>query len=424
MAYINRQMRRALWLSAALVLVVFAAGLAAVQSRSYEVTTEHYSVSTDVSERFSALVAQHMEAIYKEYTRRLRGYEMKVFGRFEVKVFARRDDYDGAVPEKLRGSTGAFVSEDKALMAYKEGRTDEAVFRTLYHEGFHQFMYSCVAQNAPLWVNEGLAEYFSQASWQGRGFVTGHVPTDPLRLVQKAIKEHTYIRLEELFTMEAEGWLRNIQHDESRASLQYAEAWSVVHFLIHSAGGRSRAKLLVYLRKISDGTSHANAFRESFGSDLKGFERAWADYMMRLRPGRDAICRKNMELVAFLALAVYEEPRRFSSLEKLRRTLLDNKRYRWNLTAPDGEEISSGDSSRIASLFRCPHDKRQRAVSYVLLKNPQTGLPVLFCPQHPGVVMKAYYVRRGPEDYEVKVEQQVRATLPAELARALQKRGR
>jgi len=398
-------------------LLVCLVCVAAAPSPRPPVTTDHYTVSTDVSEEFTRLVAEHMEAIYGEYRRKLQGYELKVHGKFEVEVFARRADFDEAVPPSLKGSTGAFTSQDKSLRSFKEKRTNEAVFRTLYHEGFHQFMYTCITPQCPLWVNEGLAEYFSESTWNGKSFTTGQVPGDRLKVVKDAIRRKTHIPLKTLFAMKNDQWLRHIREDQSRASLQYCQAWSVVHFLVHAHNGRYRERLLGYLRRISEETDQEAAFRESFGTDVESFERAWMRHVAALKPTPDDVCRKNMRLIAAMALELYGKPEKFRSVNTLRRDML-GKRLSWTIVAGDGERITSKDERRAKALFRCPYDKSGRACSYTLLRHRRTGVPVLYCTHHRGVVLKAYYVRQK-DTYKVVVEQQVRANVPRDVARAL-----
>jgi len=418
-----RRLSRQLWPG---LLVVAAAWAALGAGRWHTVDTEHYEVSTDVSPAFTELVARHMEAIHREYALRFRGYGLKVHGRFQVKVYAREDDYELAVPPSLRGSHGAFVSKDRLLAAFKGDRTDEAVFRTLYHEGFHQFLFSSVSPEVPLWLNEGFAEYFAEATWNGRHFTTGQVPWIRLHVLREAFADGSYIPLRELFRMGNKQWLAHLREDEDedQGPLLYCEAWSVVHFLLHAQGGRYRQRALGYLRLVADGMDHEAAFVKSFGSNVEGFEQAWRRYVMELEPDRDDVCAKNMGALAFLALEYYKDLDRFTSVEGLRRELMDNERVRWRMTTADGEVISGQDRRRVAALFKCPCDRSRSATSYVLLRNLRTGLPEIYCTHHPGIVLKAYYVRDEEGKIRTQVERIVRETLPPELARMLRRRTR
>ncbi len=409
-------------LRALAVLIVLvnssAARAARVETGFYETETPHYRIHTDVSPEFAKLVGEHMEEIYEAYTRRFRGFEIRRHGRFDVKVFTRKADYEAAVPRELRGSTGAFVSRDRLLAAYKEGWTDEVVFRTLYHEGFHQFMFTGIVRNPPLWVNEGMAEYFAEATWNGRSFSTGRVPARRLNTMRKALRRGEHIPLARLFAMEEGAWLANVRAGHTEVSLQYTEAWSMVHFLTHADGGSYRPRLLTYLRLLGDGMDRTRAFQESFGAGTAALERAWTAYVMKLKIDPDDVCRRNLETLAYLAKLIHKDPRRFRSLVYLRSRLLDS-RSEWCMESSDGHRITSGQREEVRGLFHCPRVNGRPAISYLALKDPQTRLPLLACTRHRGVVMLARYMSKPDGAYRVAVEQVVRATLPTALKKAL-----
>ncbi|MDP6106856.1 MAG: DUF1570 domain-containing protein [Candidatus Brocadiia bacterium] len=417
-----RSLLRATLLRGVIVLIVLmsssAARAARVETRSYATETEHYRIHTDVSPEFAKLVGEHMEEIYEAYISRFRGFKIRRHGRFDVKVFTRKADYEAAVPPELQGSTGAFVSRDRLLAAYKGGRTDEVVFRTLYHEGFHQFMFTGIVRNPPLWVNEGMAEYFAEATWNGRSFSTGRVPARRLNTMRKALRRREHIPLANLFAMEDGAWLANVRAGQTEVSLQYTEAWSVVHFLIHADGGSYRPRLLTYLRLLGDGTDRMRAFQESFGAGTAGLERAWTAYVMRLKVDPDDVCRRNLEALAHLAKLIHKDPRRFRSLVYLKSRLRDS-RSEWYVESSDGHRITSGRPGEVMGLFCCPRAKDRLAMSYLALKDPKTGLLLLACTKHRGVVMLARYVSKPDGTYVVGVEQVVRATLSTPLKMAL-----
>jgi len=411
---------------AALALVLPPLSLAAGESHMLVVRSKHYEVKTDISQRIADLVSQHMEAMYQEYMRRFSDYDLKTPEPFNVVVFAKKEDYNAAVPPQMSGSMGAFIAGQRLLSAWKGDRSEEDLFRTLYHEGFHQFLFSTISNPVPIWVNEGFAEYFAEATWGGRGFTTGRVPYLRLFVLQKALAKGQHIPLAELFAMTDTTWMGNVGVDQDKVNIQYCEAWSVVHFLIHADGGRYRPRILAYLKRVGEGANNEETFRASFGSDIKAFERAWAGYVKDLKPTSDEICRKNLEIILFLATSYYKNLAEFTSVEKFGREVMNPTRVAsWEVTTADGEKISSLDRDRVRSLFACPFDSRRKGVSYVLIKDPQTDLPMVFCGHHPGIVYKAYCVPKVPEGgYRVYVEQVVRETLPENLVRLLQAQGK
>jgi len=377
----------------------------------FEYETKHYEVETDVSAEFARLVGAHMEEIHAEYARRFEDYG-RVRDRYKVAVYRSEGGYRDAVPSRVWGSTGVFMPSEELLAAHMGERTVEEVLRTLYHEGFHQFMFCAVSRECPVWLNEGLAEYFSEATWDGHGFVTGLVPTIRLHVVQQAVSQGAYVPFRELFALSPDKWLQNVQTDGRRANLYYCQAWSIVQFLVHAEGGRHAGMLNTFLREISEGTDQDEALRESFGTDVVGFERAWASYVMSLKPSAKFRCRDNMEAIMLLAAMIYEEPRRFESLKALRREVLRGRRYRWEITSPNGRKLRSDDTEQVSALFRCPLGRGEEDISYLLVHNGRTGMPTLVYDELPGIVITAYYKPSpGGATPRVVVEELVRDTV-------------
>jgi len=411
----------------ALVLPAVFAGLGAARfdlPGGYRCETEHYLVQTDVSQVFSEVVGRHMEAIYQEYSSRFAGYG-QAYKKFNVVVFRQESRYEECVPPDVRGSAGVFVSSKRLLAAHTEGRTREGVLRTLYHEGFHQFMYEVISKNCPTWLNEGLAEYFYEATWNGESFSLGQVPSVRLATLQQAIKTNGCIRFRELFQMNSDAWIHNCRVSKKRAGLIYSESWGIVHFLLHAEGGRYVKGMNHLLKAISEGENQEKALEESFGPglDLRAFEEAWVNYVMSLKPSAKFQVRGNMEVIMLLARRFYNDPRRFDSLEELRRGLLAGRGGSWELQFASGEKLSSDQKEKVAALFHSPYDQSDsKNISYILLKNQNTGMPVLVCDQHPGVIIKAYYYRQNAGEWKVKVEEEVRELASPQLKQGIMAR--
>jgi len=403
-------------MAALICLLACPYGTAAASHKMFRKQTEHYLVETDISPRFTAVVGRHMEAIFREYSRRLEGFgQMHV--PFKVMVFGKEEDYLKAVPASVRGSTGVFIARDLVLAAHADGRTAEEVLRTLYHEGFHQFMYCLISRDCPTWLNEGLAEYFSEATWNGQGFTTGLVPTMRLHIVQQAIRDGTYIPLVVLFNMDPGQWLQNVRTDAHRADLHYSEAWSVVQFLLHADGGRYADRLKLFLKELSEREDEKDAFQKSFGTNIAAFEGAWASYMMSLKPSPKFVCADNMEAIMQLAKLVYDDPNEFRSVAQLRYDLLYRNRKGWEIVWPDGKRVSYQQPERVAELFHCPFDTEQSGISYMLIR--YRGVPVLVCNHHPGIIVEAYYDVDPSGRLKVRVEEVVRAVAPQEVLEAI-----
>lgn len=121
-----------------------------------------------------------------------------------------------------------FVETDDRLAVY--AHWGDSVADDLRHEAAHGYLHAAVP-NLPLWLDEGLAEFFEVG--RGRdGFHETH-----LALLAKELDD---------------GWQPDVTHLEELRSAaamsqrDYAESWAWVHFLLRTTPGR-REMLQAYL---------------------------------------------------------------------------------------------------------------------------------------------------------------------------------
>jgi tetratricopeptide (TPR) repeat protein len=135
----------------------------------------------------------------------------------------------------------------------------EQALRTVFHEYVH-LVTSNVAQGIPVWLNEGLAEYYSTflVKDEGRSATLGTVVPQHIAL----LNDRTLLPLKDLLDVTHESPMYN---EGERRGLFYAESWALVHFLI--AGEPSRSKELAsYGRATAAGMPAAEAWQQSFGN--------------------------------------------------------------------------------------------------------------------------------------------------------------
>jgi hypothetical protein len=131
-----------------------------------------------------------------------------------------------------------FVETDTQLAVY--AHWGDRVAEDLRHEMAHGYLHS-VVPNVPLWLDEGLAEYFEVPRGQ-RGLNPSHVEEIPA-LLASGDWQPNLARLEQLTSAS----------DMTQAD--YAESWAWVHFLLDTEPGR-RELLRDFLRVLrKDGTA-------------------------------------------------------------------------------------------------------------------------------------------------------------------------
>lgn len=194
------------------------------------------------------------------------------------------------------GSTGYFSPSTRILVidadpkgeaANEYGFTADAI-DTLFHEGFHQFLHMFL-HRVPMWFDEGLAEYFGPSELASRtslrvgvvnkdggGFVSRYErivgalrSNDPL----PAVPLETFLTNDEAFNGDG----------GDRVNVSYAQAWTFIHFLLHSKamGSKGKKYIIDTFKALREGKTFAQAHAETFGKlDLAKVEAAWREYVL------------------------------------------------------------------------------------------------------------------------------------------------
>src|SRR5688500_8068838 len=176
--------------------------------RARQFETRHYRVWTDLELELAKDLCARMDAMYDEYARRFATIASSIPSdeKHEVRIFARREDYVRYTQDRLPGSGGIFISDRRLLAAFLEGQGADELRRTLQHEAFHQFAFTAIGPNVPVWLNEGIAQVFEEAIWTGRGFLVGQVPPRRVRQLRQDIAEQQLIDFRKLLAMTDEQW--------------------------------------------------------------------------------------------------------------------------------------------------------------------------------------------------------------------------
>ena len=158
-------------------------------------------------------------------------------------------------PVKLGGYF--FSSEDMNIVALADGDRSESL-RTIFHEYVH-LVIGNISPGMPVWLNEGLAEYYStfQVEADGKRALIGRVIPSHLQL----LNERRALSIPELLAVEQTS---SDYNEGERQTLFYAQSWALVHMLA-SATTNSGSLLSRYARLVSDGTPSLDAWRQVFG---------------------------------------------------------------------------------------------------------------------------------------------------------------
>ncbi|MEM6459212.1 MAG: DUF1570 domain-containing protein [Planctomycetota bacterium] len=183
------------------------------------------------------------------------------------------------------------------MSTWVEGVPRGYVFETLQHEGFHQFAHHKLGDELPLWVNEGLAEYFGTAIIIDGDVRTGIIDKDRIDTIRAAFADGTALGFVELLDTDMTRWHHNMRTGSPKSGLQYDQSWALVHFLIHGDNGKYRSAFGRYLVLLSNGRDHVQAFRETFGDNTAAFARRWARFIETAETDHYSLALKRLQFL-------------------------------------------------------------------------------------------------------------------------------
>ena len=167
---------------------------------------------------------------------------------------------------------GYFNSEPHAnylVFPYVKGESGNGL---VYHEYAHYFVRQNTRAVVPLWLNEGLAEFYSTFRPQ---FEDSSMIGAPPQARLRTLKENVYLPIRDLVSpRDVEKLWRS-----GRIDMFYAEAWALVHYIAIGRKNPVRAPIDVYLNTLAASDSQDEAFKAAFGVDVAGMDRELRDYV-------------------------------------------------------------------------------------------------------------------------------------------------
>lgn len=165
---------------------------------------------------------------------------------------------------RYRGSTvnvgGLFASQSSVNYILLGPAHQDDGLRNLFHEYTHLVIRN-TSPGIPLWLNEGLAEYYSSLEIEdnGQSVAIGRPIDSHLRTLQR----EPWIPLADLLATSQS----SPQYNESaRRGMLYAESWGLVHMMLQGTPDRS-ARLAGYVDRVLSGIPQDEAWGQAFPHD-------------------------------------------------------------------------------------------------------------------------------------------------------------
>jgi hypothetical protein len=261
-------MTRKLFVVVLLLLPAFALGAPKVTGKRVMPTYDgqYYTIYTDLPPAAVREAELRMTKMVETYSARTRDFSGAIRQKLPFYLFAREEDYLAA--GGMEGTAGVFDPSSQVLMAVAGEKNTPDTWHVIQHEGFHQFAAAVIGGELPIWVNEGLAEYFGEGIFTGDGFVTGVVPDWRLKRLKEEIEQNKLKSVQKMMETGHAEW------NNAMSIENYDQAWSMVQFLAHAEHGRYQKAFSSFMQDIARNQQWPKAWEDNFGS-AAGFEAKW-----------------------------------------------------------------------------------------------------------------------------------------------------
>lgn len=209
--------------------------------------------------------------IHNIYRSRL-GLEFRTDPNFDIRIFADEDSFlrygDGPA---LKGLASGYYSPQLNEAVTWQQRGFEQMLEVITHEANHALMHHAFGR-VPPWLNEGLSEYFERMEVFGLAVVI-HPNPDWDQLTKAELRSGNITPLAEYLGMNQRDWqVHNLSGNRS-----YAQAWSLVYFLMSTHDGTQLlGQLLDTLSQMDPEVfSGAAVIEANYGGGLAALETAW-----------------------------------------------------------------------------------------------------------------------------------------------------
>ncbi|MDW8343438.1 MAG: DUF1570 domain-containing protein [Verrucomicrobiae bacterium] len=250
--------------------------------RFYNVSIGHYQVLSQAGRAIGNDANWFMNQMLMQYSKFFANWQPKQ--RARVIIFGNQQDflaYAAAATSMTHTTLAGFchLKTDADGSRYFELVTyhQPHLWRVLAHEGFHQFAYYELGRAIPIWLNEGLAQYF-ETSYVLRGrLVTGQVNAPQLTSAQGMLRTQQGPTIAELIQMDQRTFYE-------RPAENYPMAWALVYFLLHrDPGPYASSDMKRYLQDLKLGKDSVSSFRQRFGRDLEALQEEFRRYVLGLK---------------------------------------------------------------------------------------------------------------------------------------------
>jgi tetratricopeptide (TPR) repeat protein len=245
-----------------------------------EVHAPHFIVLTNSTDKQARRVADQFERMRAVFHKRFP--DARIDAASPIIVIAVKDKKDFQALEPLaylaKGQldlAGLFVqAPDKNYVLLRLDVEGPHPYATVYHEYTH-FVVRRASQWMPLWLNEGLAQFYENSEIKEKEVGMGEASPESIMVLRQN-------RLLPLATLFAVNYTSPYYHEENKGSIFYAESWALTHYLMIKDQQDKTQHLTDYAKLVSNKVDPVIAGTQAFG-DLGALEKSLSQYVSQGR---------------------------------------------------------------------------------------------------------------------------------------------
>jgi len=196
---------------------------------------------------------------------------------FDIRIFKDKESYAnyGEGPPLAGLASGYYLPDRNEAVTWRQ-RSFEEMIQVIAHEATHALMRHRFGK-VPPWLNEGLSEYFERMGVFGKAVVI-HPNREWDEIVRQKIRDGSIVPLREYLALSQQAWQMHDFPDNG----SYAQAWSLIHFLMSTPEGtRLLGRLLDSLDRVGvEDFSAEDIIDAEFDGGLAALQTRWLAWVL------------------------------------------------------------------------------------------------------------------------------------------------
>ena len=272
----TRKMKRPFLIIVAALLLCAAPAPSAAKETWTSVRSQNFHLVGNASEKDVRQVATRLEQFRLAFSRIFKRARLHDSVPTTVIVFKHQGSYKPFNPSRAAGYFQSGEDVNYITLSAETRSAADSPYAVIFHEYVHLLVKNNVSSNAPAWLNEGLAEFYSnlEVVKDGKAADIGRPISDHILY----LREQKLLPLRTLFAVDHSSPHYN---EQSKRGVFYAQSWALVHYLMFGQKGQRQPQLNRYIELVARGMNQQESFQTAFGADIEAIEKELRDYIGR-----------------------------------------------------------------------------------------------------------------------------------------------